>query len=177
MHTTVVPTASATSSSSSSAATTSRQSANPTVPTTANYSSKQTNNHHSTHTSQQYVDDGLSSVIDPSEAIKLLPDELLQETDTVLYELEQQKALYYEFEKKMENKIQKIELENAILKKLFTESHQKNLIMQERMERVLKTLYHVFVGNGAQTALGNGANPQQFQRLLSHSRLSVSCFL
>lgn len=114
----------------------------------------------------------------------VLPDELLQETDTVLYELDQQKALYHEFEKKMENKIQKIELENAILKKLFAESHQKNLIMQERMERVLKTLYNVFVGNGTvgqspvigngSSGNGNGANLHHFERLFSSNRLPVS---
>lgn len=114
------------------------------------------------------------------DVMKLLPDELIHETDTVLYELDQQKALYHEFEKKMENKIQKVELENSILKKLFTESHQKNLIMQERMERVLKTLYNVFMANGMSLpSIEHGGSSSSspsnhLQRLFSNNRLSVS---
>lgn len=35
-----------------------------------------------------------------------------------------------------------------MLKRMFMESHHKNAVMQERMERVMKTLYTMFVGGG-----------------------------
>lgn len=33
-----------------------------------------------------------------------------------------------------------------MLKRMFMESHHKNAVMQERMERVMKTLYTMFMG-------------------------------
>jgi hypothetical protein len=94
---------------------------------------------------------------DGQESItNLLPDELLMETDTVLTELEQQKLMHNEFERKMEAKMSQLEQENEVLKRLFMESNQKTMIMQERMEKVLKTIYSVFA-----------ANPQMGKALLS----------
>ncbi len=79
----------------------------------------------------------------------------MQETDSVFLELEQQKLMREEFEKRMEEKLSKVEGENQVLKRLFFESHQKNLVLQERMERVLKTLYSVFVsGQAGKTLTG-----------------------
>lgn len=52
-----------------------------------------------------------------------------------------------DFEKKMEAKLSRVEEENRLLKQMFVESHQKNLLMQDRMERVLKTLYSVFMAH------------------------------
>ena len=89
----------------------------------------------------------------PEVLTKLLPEDLVQETDSVFQELEQQKLMREEFEKRMEEKLSKVEGENQILKRLFFESHQKNLVLQERMERVLKTLYSVFVNTQAGRAL------------------------
>ena len=40
-----------------------------------------------------------------------------------------------------------------MLKRMFMESHHKNAVMQERMERVMKTLYTMFMGGG-----GGGGN-------------------
>lgn len=61
-----------------------------------------------------------------------------------------------DFEKKMEAKLSKVEEENRLLKQMFVESHQKNLLMQDRMERVLKTLYSVFMAHpSAGKALAN----------------------
>jgi hypothetical protein len=85
---------------------------------------------------------------DGQESItNLLPDELLLETDTVLTELDQQKLMHNEFERKMETKMSQLEQENEILKRLFMESNQKTMIMQERMDKVLKTIYSVFAAN------------------------------
>lgn len=92
---------------------------------------------------------------------KLLPDELAQEADAVLQELEQQKSLRSEFEKRMEAKLSKLEGENQVLKRLFVESHQKNLVMQERMEKVLRTLYAVFMGSSTGRAIA-GRLPVSF---------------
>lgn len=66
-----------------------------------------------------------------------------------------------DFERKMEAKLSKVEEENRMLKRMFMESHQKNLVMQDRMEKVLKTLYSVFMGQqgGGGKALPPGRIP------------------
>ena len=79
----------------------------------------------------------------------------------MLQELEQQKSLRSEFEKRMEAKLSKLEGENQVLKRLFVESHQKNLVMQERMEKVLRTLYAVFMGSSTGRAIA-GRLPVSF---------------
>lgn len=41
-----------------------------------------------------------------------------------------------------------------MLKRMFMESHHKNAVMQERMERVMKTLYTMFMAGGGGNAPG-----------------------
>lgn len=108
----------------------------------------------------------IDMALDPSldQDIKLLPDDLIAETDTVLNELEEQKTLQKEFERRMEDKLAKVEGENQMLKKMFLDSHQKNLMMQERMDKVIKTLYAVYMSN----------NQQQNPKMLNSSRMPVS---
>lgn len=86
----------------------------------------------------------------------LLPDELLVETDTVLTELDQQRLMHDDFVQKMETRMEKLEHENELLKNLVKESNKKTMIMQERMTKVMKTIYSVFA-----------ANPHMGQALLS----------
>jgi hypothetical protein len=88
-----------------------------------------------------------NDVEDDESIVEILPDELLNETGTVLSELEQQRLMHFELERKMEAKMEKLEQENEYLKRLFFESNQKTMFMQERVEKVLKTLYTVFSSN------------------------------
>lgn len=83
----------------------------------------------------------------PDAISHLLPDELISETDAVLTELEQQRVLREEFERKIQAKMAQLESENQVLKRLFVESNNKTVVMQERMDKVLKTLYNVFLSN------------------------------
>lgn len=144
---------------------TSKPSSNQIVTTPSSSSAPPSSSHHShlqtagniPHNSLSVGHDGL--LIDApfsSDALtKLLPEDIVQETDSVFLELEQQKLMREEFEKRMEEKLSKVEGENQVLKRLFFESHQKNLVLQERMERVLKTLYSVFVsGQAGKTLTG-----------------------
>jgi len=59
----------------------------------------------------------------------------------------------------MEQKLASLQGENNMLKRMFMESHHKNAVMQERMERVMKTLYTMFVNGGS--GGGGGANAIQ----------------
>ena len=62
----------------------------------------------------------------------------------------------------MEQKLASLQGENNMLKRMFMESHHKNAVMQERMERVMKTLYTMFVngsGGGGANALQGGNSP------------------
>lgn len=52
----------------------------------------------------------------------------------------------FESTSELAHRLNKVEEENRMLKKMFMDSHQKNLLMQDRMEKVLKTIYGVFVG-------------------------------
>lgn len=88
-----------------------------------------------------------NDVEDDDSIAEMLPDELLNETGAVLSELEQQRLMHYELERKMEAKMERLEQENEYLKRLFMESNQKTMFMQERVEKVLKTLYTVFSAN------------------------------
>jgi hypothetical protein len=56
----------------------------------------------------------------------------------------------------MEQKLATLHTENNMLKNMFLESHRKNALMQERMERVMKTLYTMFVGGGGSIGGGGG---------------------
>lgn len=75
--------------------------------------------------------------------------DLLSESDELLSEINQQQEQHQLFEKKLEDRLGKLEGENQMLKQLFIESHNKNAIMQEKMDRVMKTIYHVFMGAGS----------------------------
>jgi hypothetical protein len=85
---------------------------------------------------------------DPFPAHQMLPEDIATETDYVRMELNQQRSLRENFERRMEQKLAALQGENNMLKRMFMESHHKNAVMQERMERVMKTLYNMFVGNG-----------------------------
>jgi hypothetical protein len=85
---------------------------------------------------------------EPYSAHQLLPDDIVSETDHVLMELNHQRSLRENFERRMEQKLAALEGENNMLKRMFLESHHKNAVMQERMERVMKTLYTMFMGGG-----------------------------
>jgi hypothetical protein len=87
----------------------------------------------------------------------ILPEELIAESDSVMQELEQQRLMREEFERKFDSKLAQLESENDTLKRLFLESNHKTVVMQERMERVLRTLYSVFMNS----------NPNMGRQLLS----------
>lgn len=101
----------------------------------------------------------------------ILHPSIIGESDDLLYELNYQRLLHSEFEKKMEAKFSKLEGENKMFKQLFLESLNKNTIMQERMERVLQTIFRVYnatTGNNPQIGGVNNPNMmikdwQQFQ--------------
>jgi len=78
----------------------------------------------------------------------LVPEEVVQETDSVLGDIYQLNSSREQFERRMEAKIAKLESENVMLKKQFRMAQQKNVVMQERMEKVLKTLYSIYMGGG-----------------------------
>jgi hypothetical protein len=84
----------------------------------------------------------------------VLPEELVQESDLLLMEMQQQSSARDTFERRMEHKLNQLECENAMLKRMFVESHNKNAAMQERMDRVLKTIYNIFVAGSS----GGNAN-------------------
>ena len=48
--------------------------------------------------------------------------------------------------------------ENSVLKQLIMDSRMKQAIMQDKMERVLKTLYNVFMGGGNSNSLSISTN-------------------
>jgi hypothetical protein len=98
----------------------------------------------------------------------LLPEELALEARALFKDLEQQKAQREGFEQvlncypdclfavwltdyllqRMEARLSELEGENQALKSFFIETHQKTLIMQERLEKVFKTMYMLVLGNG-----------------------------
>lgn len=81
----------------------------------------------------------------------LVPEEVVMETDSVLGDIHMLNSSREHFERRMEAKIAKLESENVMLKKQFRMAQQKNVVMQERMEKVLKTLYSIYMsGGGAQ---------------------------
>ena len=67
----------------------------------------------------------------------------------------------------------KLEGENNMLKRMFMESHTKNAIMQERMEKVMKTLYNMFMlGNGSGSG-GNGLPALQNRTPVSNMKSDI----
>lgn len=88
-----------------------------------------------------------STTPDMDELNRVVPEELALEAQAVLKELEQQKAMRAEFEQRMEARLAELEGENHTLKTLFLETHQKTQTMQERLEKVLKTMYSLFLAN------------------------------
>ncbi len=78
----------------------------------------------------------------------LIHEAIIGESDDLVQELNYQRMLHREFERKMEMKFDKMEGENRMFKQLFFESLNKNTIMQERMERVLKTIFNVYCSTG-----------------------------
>ena len=87
-------------------------------------------------------------------------DDLAKESDAVLNEMMKQKFMRDEFEKRMQEmevESARIAGENVQLKQLVAESRAKQVRMQDKMEKVLKTMYNIFTGNGAggNNSLGN----------------------
>lgn len=78
----------------------------------------------------------------------LVPEEVVMETDSVLGDIHLLNSSREHFERRMEAKIAKLESENVMLKKQFRMAQQKNVVMQERMEKVLKTLYSIYMSGG-----------------------------
>lgn len=116
-------------------------------------SSASSNLHHQSSEDAYYAED--EHYIEALPAI--LPDDLIAESDYVMQELEQQRLMREEFERKFDSKLVQLETENDTLKRLFLESNHKTVVMQERMERVLRTLYSVFMSS----------NPNMGRQLLS----------
>eukprot|EP00428_Durinskia_dybowskii_P081129 CAMPEP_0170433518 /NCGR_PEP_ID=MMETSP0117_2-20130122/42547_1 /TAXON_ID=400756 /ORGANISM="Durinskia baltica, Strain CSIRO CS-38" /LENGTH=716 /DNA_ID=CAMNT_0010693285 /DNA_START=37 /DNA_END=2187 /DNA_ORIENTATION=- len=97
---------------------------------------------------------GASAYYGESFSPGMLPDDIVNETDNVMMELTQQRAQRESFERRMEQKLANLQGENNMLKRMFMESHHKNAVMQERMERVMKTLYTMFMGGSGGNAPG-----------------------
>jgi hypothetical protein len=88
-------------------------------------------------------------------------EELTMETDTVLAELVQQRALREEFEKRLQDieaESARISGENLVLKQLVSESRSKQELMQDKMNRLLKVLYTLFI-TGSSSQLIGGVRP------------------
>ncbi len=107
-------------------------------------------------------------VPDMEEVNRIVPEELALEVGAVLTELEQQKAMRADFEQRMEARLSELEGENHQLKSLFMETHQKNQQMQERLEKVLKTMCNVFLTNG------NGYNRALTGRMMVSPFIKIS---
>ena len=58
----------------------------------------------------------------------------------------------------VEQESARVTSENATLKQLIMESRHKQAVMQDKMERVLKTLYNVFMGGGNSNNLSISTN-------------------
>ena len=93
-------------------------------------------------------------------------DDLAKESDAVLNEMMKQKFMRDEFEKRMQEmevESARIAGENVQLKQLVAESRAKQVRMQDKMEKVLKTMYNIFTGNGgAGGGLGIAGNAISF---------------
>jgi hypothetical protein len=89
---------------------------------------------------------------------KVSEDDLKSEMKSVLNDLLQQKSSRDEFEKRiqdMEAESARVAGENLVLKSLVLDSRNKQSAMQEKMEKVLQTLYNMFM-RGNNVALNNG---------------------
>ena len=58
----------------------------------------------------------------------------------------------------IESESARMSSENVVLKQLIMDSRLKQAIMQDKMERVLKTLYNVFMGGGNSNSLSISTN-------------------
>lgn len=58
----------------------------------------------------------------------------------------------------VEQESARVTSENATLKQLIMESRHKQAVMQDKMERILKTLYNVFMGGGNSNNLSISTN-------------------
>lgn len=111
--------------------------------------------------------------IDPRRASEYLSDEVLEakfgmkgedfalEADSVINELAQQKLVRDNFEKrlleteeklnmlsKLESRQTYLEGENMFLKQMVIEARQKQAVMQDKMERVVGLLYNAYMSSG-----------------------------
>ena len=89
------------------------------------------------------------------------------ESESLLKELTYQKLMREHFEKRLnalENNSQKIIAENQNLRKFAVESCNRQLVMQSKMDKVLKTLFNVFISKaiGNPAMLGVGATLPPF---------------
>lgn len=65
-----------------------------------------------------------------SEPLSAARTQMMSETGALLAELHDQRVSREQYEKAIENRLDQVEHENNILKSLFVESHQKNIMMQ-----------------------------------------------
>jgi hypothetical protein len=115
--------------------------------------------------------------------------QLTAESDAVLQELMAQKMLRENLEKRiavLEKRnvhIDEIETmqhiqagENVMLKRMVTESRQKQAQMQSKMEKVLKCLYHAYLNGGAPTSrtLTNMTDGNTVAKMLPPSTTSTT---
>ena len=71
------------------------------------------------------------------------------ESESLMNEITRQQNIRDEFEirlQNMEEESVRVSTENIVLKQLILDSRQKQAIMQDRMEKVLKTLFNIFMG-------------------------------
>jgi hypothetical protein len=107
----------------------------------------------------------------------LVPDDIVSETSNVQRELRRQRQQREIFEKRMEQKLSKLQGENNMLKAMFMESHSKNAIMQERMERVMKVLYHMYKSVGGVGSSGAPALTGRMPVRILDSSAPMFCVL
>ena len=100
------------------------------------------------------------------------------ETDAVLKDLVYQKTLRGEFENRLlelEDQQARLVDENKALRDLMVESKVKQDMMQERMNKILRTLYHIFSGSSSsQFQLRAGANGNVALSLRDGGAVSVA---
>ena len=74
----------------------------------------------------------------------------------------------------IESESARMSSENGVLKQLIMDSRLKQAIMQDKMERVLKTLYNVFMGGGNSNSLSISTNGSTGSMVPAPSRSSLA---
>ena len=97
------------------------------------------------------------------------------DTDNLVIELSrQQQDMRNDFELRlqtMETESARVIGENLLLKQLILDARQKQALMQDKMEKVLKTLYNVFMGGGNSNPLSILNNSDNYTDFHSNNTL------